>query len=217
MSVQLQGEEISEIHVLARSTRTPKHIARDVQTALHTQLGVQIDHRKVSIALTAPTPEDLATGPEPAAPPAREPDTAVDSRIRFESVNLFVSGARTQAQVELRWQGLPRMGSASGWSTRDEAHRLIAMATAAAVQEFLADPIAFHVGGVEVVGMTRHSVVVVSLSLLAHRQEKVLTGSCTVGQDTPQAVVLATLAAMNRVVAGLRIKEPVEYILKQQS
>jgi hypothetical protein len=37
------------------------------------------------------------------------------SRIRFGSVNLYMDGARAQAQVELRWKGVLRMGSASGW------------------------------------------------------------------------------------------------------
>ena len=33
-------------------------------------------------------------------------------------------------------------------------------------------------------------------------------------QDPPQAVVLATLDALNRVVGGLRVKEPTEYVLR---
>src|SRR5262252_7604479 len=93
----------------------------------------------------APAPERVA---EPAAPPApkqaeaparepapraAEPPTpaqrpAEGERIRFGSVNLFVAGPRTQAQVELKWRGLPRMGSASGWSTRANVHRLVAQA-----------------------------------------------------------------------------------------
>lgn len=62
--------------------------------------------------------------------------------------------------------------------------------------------------------MGRHRTVVVMLSLLANRQEKVVTGSCVIEQDTPQAVVLATLAALNRVLGGLRVKEPTEYVLR---
>ncbi|HTR96704.1 MAG TPA: hypothetical protein VMH61_02285, partial [Candidatus Acidoferrales bacterium] len=100
---------------------------------------------------------------------------------------------------------------------RDESHRLVAQATAAAVQEFLADPIALGVAAVEIVAVGRSRVAIVSLTLIAHRQEKLLTGSCTIEQDTPQAVVLATLAALNRVVGGLRVKEPTEYVLRPTS
>lgn len=222
--VEAEGNSIRAIHILAPPGRPAKTYVRDVQTALQTQLGVSIDFRVVSVAFTrgeldaepAERPVESVVSPTPAAAPVAEPEPPAlrDDRIRFESVNLFVSGPRTQAQVELRWKGLPRMGSASGWSTRDESHRLVAQATATAVQEFLADPVALSVQGVEFVDVGRSKVAIVSLSLLAHRQERLLTGSCSIEQDTPQAVVLATLAALNRVVGGLSVKEPTEYVLR---
>jgi hypothetical protein len=231
VSVRADGDDIREIHVLTSSERPPKNIVRDIQTVLRTGVGVAIDHRVVSVALAkrgdggAPVlaevpvslpPPNSAEAPLPvASEPEPEPDGApLADRIQFEAVNLFVSGPRTQAQVELRWQGLPRIGSATGWSSRDESHRLVAQAAAAAVQEFLADPVALNVQGVEFQEFGRHRVAVVAISLVAHRQEKLLTGSCRIEQDTPQAVVLATLDALNRVVGGLRIKEPTEYVLR---
>jgi hypothetical protein len=167
-------------------------------------------------------PEALPAGrPERAAAPvfgdAPEPEPEADDRIRYENVNLVVNGQRARAQVELRWKGLPRVGNASGYSPRDDAHRLVAQATTLAVQEFLADPVALDVRDVTIVEITGRKVAVVVVSLHAHRHEKVLTGSCTVEQDTPQAVVLATLAALNRIVAGMRAKEPTEYVLRAES
>lgn len=222
VSVRAEGDDILEIHVLTSSERPPKNIVRDVQTVLRTGLGVGIDHRVVSVARaqsgeTAAAPGPVAT-PEPLFDDGAETETPrPGERIQFEGVNLFVSGPRTQAQVELRWQGLPRIGSAAGWSARDESHRLVAQAAAAAVQEFLADPVALNVQGVEFETFGRHRVAVVALSFVAHRQEKLLTGSCRIEQDTPQAVALATLDALNRVVGGLRVKEPTEYVLRPTS
>jgi hypothetical protein len=210
-----EGQELREIHVLTSSERPPKNLVRDIQTALRAGLGIDIDHRVVSIARAEPGGGASRVVPRPVPEDAPEPaPEARGDRIRFESVNLFVSGARTQAQVELRWRGLPRIGSASGWSTRDESHVLVATATAAAVQEFLADPVALRVAGVEFVDIARTRLAVVSMALLAHRQEKLLTGSCAIEQDTPQAVVLASLGALNRIVSGLRVKEPTEYVLR---
>ena len=225
VSVRAEGDDILEIHILTSSERPPKNIVRDVQTVLRTGLGLSIDHRVVSVA-RAQSGEGAATTSEPApeavAGPAFDDDAEAElprtgERIQFEGVNLFVSGPRTQAQVELRWQGLPRIGSAAGWSARDESHRLVAQAAAAAVQEFLADPVALNVQGVEFETFGRHRVAVVALSFVAHRQEKLLTGSCRIEQDTPQAVALATLDALNRVVSGLRVKEPTEYVLRPTS
>lgn len=236
--VRAEGGELTEIHVVSQSQRSPKQIVRDIQSVLRTELDLAIDHRIVSVALARPAGEGapplesqpaLGAGRDghtgaiggTAYTAASEPtSTAVslkDERILFENVNLIVHGQRTQAQVELRWKGLPRVGNASGWGTRDESHRMVAQATTLAVQEFLADPIALNVREVSFCEVAGMRVVVVVLSLLAHRSEKVLTGSCTVESDTPQAVVLATLAALNRVVAGMRAKEPTEYILRSET
>ena len=236
VSVRTEADELTEIHVVTSSGRSPKQIVRDVQAVLRTDLGMPIDHRIVSVALARPTSvtaseqaldaTDLEPAPSPAAPEQRAPAAAfgdaaetdppatADDRIRYENVNLIVNGQRAQAQVELRWKGLPRVGNASGYSARDEANRLVAQATTLAVQEFLADPVALSVRDVTFLDLGGRRVVIVVLSLLAHRHEKVLTGSCTVEQDTPQAVVLATLAALNRIVAGMRAKEPTEYVLR---
>lgn len=225
-SVLADGDDVREIHILTRSSRPPKQIVRDVQTVLMTSFNRSIDYRVVSVAYT----KGVQTSPEPRTPaarpapqvepaPAAEPEfeSAGAERIRFGSVNLFVSGPRTQAQVELRWKGLSRMGSASGWSTRDGAYRLVAQATLAGVQEFLESEVAFGIQDVEFTRMGRRRVALVALALLAHRQEKILVGSCAVEQDVQQAVVLATLAALNRVVGGLPTREPTEYVLRPTS
>ena len=149
----------------------------------------------------------------PGAPAAR----TSDSRVRFVSVNVYVSGPRVQAQVELRWKGVSRMGSSSGWASRDSAHRLVAAATLAALQEFLEESWAMSLQNVEFVRFGREEVAVAGLSLITHRHEKLLAGCCPVEQDAHQAVVLATLAAVNRVVGGLPTREPTEYVLRPAS
>ena len=64
---------------------------------------------------------------------------------------------------------------------------------------------------------SRSMATLVALSLLAHRQEKLLVGSCAVEQDVQQAVVLATLAALNRIMGGLPTRVPTEYVLRPTS
>ena len=206
-SIQVAGDEIREIHVLARSNRPPKQIVRDVQTVLLTRFHRHIDYRVVSVAYLGSDAAAPATAPSIAPRPAA-PTAPV--RIRFGSVNLFVSGPRTQAQVELKWAGSTRMGSASGWGTRSGAHRLIASATLAAVQQFLAEDLALSAQDVEFLRLGSRTVAVVSVSVLAHRQENTLVGTCTVEQDEPQAVALATLSALNRFVGGLGTREPTD-------
>jgi hypothetical protein len=211
-SVIADGDAIREIHILSSSSRPPKQIVRDVETTLLTRFQRSIDHRVVSVAYTRGT-APAAVG-EPQAPPGARAEA---ERIRFVSVNLFVSGPRTQAQVELRWKGLTRMGSATGWTTRQGAYRLVAAATLQAVMQYLEDEVGLGVHDVSFLRMGRQPAAVVSLALVADRREKLLTGTCAVEADIQQSVVLAALGALNRVVGGLRSKEPVEYVVRPTS
>src|SRR5207245_11356576 len=45
--------EVSEIHVLTMSDVQPKQVVRNIESALMAQLGLKIDHRKISVAQTA--------------------------------------------------------------------------------------------------------------------------------------------------------------------
>ncbi len=222
VSIQADGDDIRELHILTTSRRPAKQIVRDVQTLLLTKFNRTIDHRVVSVAYAnaagpvpaaaaIPAPELAPAGPAVAAVAAEE------ERVRYAGVNLFVAGSRVQAQVELKWKGVTRVGSASGFGSRDAAHRLVAEATVAALQEYVEDELALSVEDAAVVKTGRQDVVMVSLTLLSHRQSKILTGCCTADQDAQQAVVLATLMALNRVVGGLRTKEPTEYVLRPTS
>ena len=44
------GEELTEIHVLAGSNRSPKQISRDIETALLTLKDYRVDRKIISIA-----------------------------------------------------------------------------------------------------------------------------------------------------------------------
>jgi hypothetical protein len=223
--ILVEDGEVREVHVISGSRKPAKLIVKDVVGLIWARFNRRIDHRIVGVVRVRAhgngTPK-VEPAPAPALAPApapAEPAPAVDdsTRIRFGSVNLYLDGARAQAQVELRWKGVLRMGSASGWCSREGAQRLVAAATLAALQEFLDDDVALGVEGVNVIRMGEQEVAVVGLALLTHRQEKLLTGCCTVGRDLPQAVVLASLSALNRVIGGLKTKEPIEYILRPAS
>ncbi|TFG86354.1 MAG: hypothetical protein E4H17_04230 [Gemmatimonadales bacterium] len=215
--ILVEDGEIREVHVISAAGKPAKLIVKDVVGLIWARYNRRIDHRIVGVVRMRPQANVTAKVEPVSVPEETAPVLEDASRIRFGSVNLYMDGARAQAQVELRWKGVRRMGSASGWCSREGAHRLVAAATLTALQEFLDDDVALGVEGVDVVRMGGHEVAIVGLALLTHRQEKLLTGCCTVGRDLPQAVVLATLSALNRVVGGLKTKEPIEYILRPVS
>ena len=45
--------EVSEVHILAQAGLAPKQMVRNVESALLAQLGLKVDHRKISVAQTA--------------------------------------------------------------------------------------------------------------------------------------------------------------------
>jgi hypothetical protein len=231
--IQGHGDDVREIHIVTSSARPAKQIVRDVQTLLMARFHRVIDHRVVSVAFTAPGPGPAAPAapaevaavegapgiatPQPAPPAAPAPDSGADPRIRFRSANLFVNGPRLQAQVDFQWKGLPRTGTATGHGTRDGGHKLIVQAVLQGIQDFLEEDIALSLEGVELSRIGAGEVAVVKVQLVAHREHKSLVGCCTVEQDVPQAVALATLAAVNRVLGGLPTREPTEYVLRPTS
>ncbi len=232
--IKAHGEDISEVHIVTSSGKPAKQIVRDVQSLLQARFNLQLDHRVVSVAFVKPgsldgaadgTPIAAPAAPNPAATYAERdadgrsepsPDPG-DDRIRYGTANLHVNGPRIQAEVELRWKGLPRIGSATGHGTRDSGHRLVAQATLAAIQEFLEDDIALALEALDFARLGLRDIAVVGVQLIVHREHKSLVGCCTVDQDVPQAVVLATLAAVNRVMGGLPTREPTEYVLRPTS
>jgi hypothetical protein len=242
-AIATEGDEIREVHVVARTTRRPKQIVRDVESALSAFLRRSIDHRVISVVLVegpparARSPELMAPPPPPPPAPepppreraagARESATAnpsralsppgPDERVRFVSANLIVSGLRTQAQVELSWQGVTRLGSATGVSLRANAERLTAQAALQALQPFLGEQRALALDDVAILRAGRQDVVVVTVKLLEQRRERSLTGSCTLEQDVPQSVVYATLSALNRILGAVGTREPIEYELRPAS
>ena len=167
-SITTDGDEIKEVHIVACTKRRPKQIVRDVESALGAVLKKHVDHRVISVVIleddtpidkaeaapkkvearvapreaSVPTQQARSAGPtpRPAPSPVRAETGAItEDRIRFISANLFVSGLRTQAQVELSWRGVTRLGSATGASTRDNAERLVATAAVQALLPFLGE------------------------------------------------------------------------------
>jgi hypothetical protein len=206
---------ILEVHVVASDERSPKQIARDVESMLVAKLGIRIDHRKISVAQV----DGGGEGPdEPATPlPAGEetvgepPLSAGERRIEFIGVSVAQSHLTAEARVELAMNGLTTVSALQGADSTDSVLRIVAEATIQGVQRFFENNSAFAVSSVEQVTVGGRPIVAVNVCHLAERQEKVLVGACPVNGDVPRAAALATLDAVNRFLRRLALKEPTEY------
>ncbi len=182
VSVVPDGSEgISEVHILAGTSRSPKQVVRDVESAVMARLGIAIDHKKISVAQV----DDGASHYD-------------HSRLKFSDVSIAFEGNRTEATVRLTKNGLVFSGSASGTNSPNSQIKLIASATLGAIDESGQSdyPLVLEDANEIVLGGKRIANVLVSLA--ADRGEEYLTGSAIIKQDVWKGVVNATLDAVNR-------------------
>jgi hypothetical protein len=182
-----QGE-IEEIHVLSNSQRNPKQVVRDVETILLTQFGLEIDHKKVSVV-------QLENEEEETKSPFRK---GQQIRPKLVSVSLRTVNTTAEVKVELSAQDEVIEGIANGPSSTYNKLRLFVDATLNALSGFLVDKLIFATEDVMINRLGKHEVAQVAISLITPIGEQTLVGSAVVKNDEREAVVKATLDAVNR-------------------
>lgn len=180
---------IQEIHVLAKNKRSPKQIVRDIESAILAKYGAEINHKKVSVA-------QIHDGIDENEP--------VESRLRLKSVDFKSSGPMAEARVSLVYgEDQEYRGMAEGAASSSNRYRLVAAATLFAVEEFLKGVVSFAVEDIMPVNLAKREIILVGISMITNSDEEVLVGSALVKKDFSDAVVKATLDALNRKLAIL--------------
>jgi hypothetical protein len=224
-----ESGEIAEVHVVATSDKAPKLIARDVESCLKAEMGLEIDHRKIGVVLfdEAATPASRNEGIQRAVAAADFPGPAIGgetilelpveeyaTRFAFCSVNLYLSNTTTRAEVELAHGQDTAFGSAQTDSPNPSPDHLIAEATLYAVSEYLDETTRLCLRRVRRITLDDAIACIVLVDLLAGRDRKCLVGASVVSGNENQTVVFAALDAVNRVLGKLRLKGTVEYKIK---
>jgi hypothetical protein len=196
IQVDARGE-IAAVHVTARAGRSPKQIARDIEALLAAEEGIQVDHRKISIA-------QFGEAELPAAP-----ETV--GRMSLGGVSLHQTPQGLEAEVTLSAGPVQATGRAGGPSTRFEGRRVVAQATLDAITKLVDSAPALSLGELEERELGAKRVLLVCVNQNRGRSEANLIGCCEIGYDPSQAVIYAVLDAVNRLVGSLRPRQPVEY------
>jgi hypothetical protein len=192
LSVRVAGNgqgTVDEIHVLIDNKRNPKQVGRDIESALMSELGLRIDHRKISIAQVR---EGEARGAEP--------------RLQLANIQFSVDRRVAQARVALNHGDDAFAGLASAPSYDYDQLRLVTEATLHAVTEYLHSAVeddeerpALVAQDVQVVSLRgADDLVTVSVKLVHGRGDETLVGSALVRQDLWKAAACAALDAINR-------------------
>ena len=169
-------------------------------------LGVDTDHvQVVEEAVLTPCDEDLRDPDRHAVPPG-DPGSAVvplsvqraAARPSISRMHLVSSGLDVTATVTLSAGQNTAVGEARGAASQPGVHRAVAGATLRAVEQLVDYPVRFELDRLEVTPMGNDRTVVVSLTMLSGRGTERFTGAAAVREDVRQAVIRATLDALNR-------------------
>jgi hypothetical protein len=192
LSVRVAGNgqgAVEEIHVLIDNKRNPKQVGRDIESALMSELGLRVDHRKISIAQVR---EGEGRGAKP--------------RLQLVNISFSVDRRAAQARVTLAHSEDSFAGLASAPSYDYEQLRMVAEATLHAVTEYLHTAIesddarpSLVMQQVQVGNMgDGDDLVTVAVKLVHGRGDETLVGSALVRRDMWKAAACATLDAINR-------------------
>lgn len=186
--VSHEMDELSEIHILADLKRHPKQISRDVVSSIQAAYHVEVDRKIISIAQICD-----------------EHDIADVPRIHFKYVNYYVhTNNLVDIEVCLSYNGQDFKSNKSGMNVRRNLEKLIAESTIACVEEILGTEHMFVFEDVDFTVIAKEDACIVAVSIIEGREAALNVGAAVVKNDQREAVVRATLDAVNRMV--LRFK-----------
>ncbi len=184
-----KNDEVVEIHVLADSTRSPKQIVRDIESAILVKLGIEMDHKKISVAQLSQT-EPIAADP--------------GIRFQFKSFNYKAENGNAEVMVTISNNDKSFTAKVTGPNTRQNRLRLTAIATLSAIEQCMNIEGMLIVGDVQKVVLYGQAAIAAVVCLRSSYQEEILLGTALNRGDDLESTVRASLDAVNRRITVLK-------------
>lgn len=191
--------DVSEVHVLTAADVQPKQMVRNIESALMAQLGLKIDHRKISIAQTADVKPIEVLQQE-----------AINNRAKkrvvvFQGLEVrpAVRSHRVLIRVKLSFEEKESEAEEQGTDTARNRVEAAARAASQCLEELLPDN-SVALEGAQIVDAFDRKFVMVAVHGLGGREAQLLTGTCEIRESPERSAVLAVLDATNRWVDARR-------------
>lgn len=172
-------------------------VATTVGRLLRERFGLGVDAQRVQLVEDAditPAAIEEEDEPEPAS-----------TRPAIQRMHLVSSGLDVTATVTLGHGGRDSVGEATGTATQSGVHKAVALATLSAVEGLVGQSVRFELDHLEVTQMGQGRTVVAGVTLVSSRGVERLTGAAVVREDVRQAVIRASLDAVNRRIEKLLV------------
>jgi hypothetical protein len=175
-----EKNEISEIHVLATSSRQPKQIVRDIESVFITQFGVNVDHRKISVVQLKSEFDSL------------------ERRLQIIGIKSTTTKNFMVVEVELEVKEQVFSGKHEGVASDGNRLRIASMATLNAVSKAVPDKIVLALEDVSKCSIAGRQAIVVVVNCLSGFRGELFTGCALLQSDDIETAVKATMDAVNR-------------------
>ena len=185
--------EVSEVHILAHAGLQPKQLVRNIESALLAQLGLKIDHRKISIAQTA------EVKPIEALERDSVRDRILQRTLLFE--NLAVAPGRRPHRISiavtLSYRGVTETAEEETSDTPRSRVEGAAKAAVAVLDRLLTES-SIALEGAKIVEAFDREFAFVAVQGLGGRETILMTGTSEIKESAERAAVFAVLDATNR-------------------
>jgi hypothetical protein len=187
--------EVSEVHVLAQSGLQPKQLVRNIESALLAQLGLKVDHRKISVAQTADV--------KPIETLERETvrEKVLRRSVLFENMTVAPGRRphRIQITVTLSFRELTETAEEESSDTPRSRVEAAAKAAVTVLDRLLAEQAAsVALEGAKIIEVFDREFAFVGVQGLGGRESLLLTGTAEIKESAERAAVFAVLDATNR-------------------
>lgn len=177
---------IEEIHIVSNGSKSPKQIVRDVQSVLIATYDIQVDHKKISVAEIMD--ESLKKA---------------ECRLKLQSVSHDSNGTKATIKVSLSDHKNTYENILSGINSYRNIERMLVEATLKNVEDACGVSDTFILEDIRTIPVSTEKAVIVVVMALIDGMEKRFCGSCLIRSDFKEAVVRATLDAVNRYVTKM--------------
>ncbi len=206
-----ESGQVSAIHVLTDGSVPAKAMVRNVESALMARLGLRVDHRKISVAVSSgkqkaiglddvvAQAQSVVLGASGVMGGAGSRPAAPVRALYFDGVE--VRGSRNRGvtvQIALKRGPETFHGVAEGLDGARARMELAARATLEAIGESERGARKFTLEGVKEVDAFETRFALVGLTVQWGREQVLLAGTCEIRESVETASALAVLDATNR-------------------
>jgi hypothetical protein len=182
-----------EVHVLAQAGLAPKQLVRNIESALLAQLGLKIDHRKISIAQTADVKPIEALERDSVR------EKVLQRAVLFENLTAGPSRRphRITVSVTLSYRGQTETAEEEAADTPRSRVEAAAKAAVGVLDRLLKDS-SLALEGAKIVEGFDREFAFVAVQGLGGRETLLLSGTAEIKESAERAAVFAVLDATNR-------------------